>query len=456
MHAQIEGCTDPLANNYNAAVTDNDGSCTYDGANISPTSSTVLNETLDSTSGLILWENEIWMHTDGGDLTELYTIEVSDLSNFTSLTIPGTTKTDWEDIAQDENYVYIGDFGNIARGNRTDLKIYRIEKNSITAGTPNVDIINFSYADQTDFTNQGLNNTDFDCEALIVTETSIYLFTKEWVSQETTIYTLPKTPGTYPATNQGSYDVNGLITGATYAEGKQLVVLSGYSSFLQPFILLLYDFTENNFLNGNKRKINLDLPFHQVEGIATQDGINYFATNERFVNFITVQSKLHKLNLSDYLLNYLGYETSERDAVLINFSENANNAVDLYDAHKLEGPDENLAREVDSEQLSIENRAMPVDDESLALSINGYTQDQYTFAVQASKVQANFEAYLIDDYTGTNTLLNEGHTEINFSVDATIPESTASDRFSLLFNPQNLGVGEQLDTSPFRVYPNLT
>jgi len=312
------GCTDPLANNYDVTATNNDGSCTYNAATISPTSSTSLNATLNETSGLILWEDEIWTHTDGGNPTELYNINVSDLTSFSTLNIPGTTNEDWEDIAQDDNYVYIGDFGNNAQGNRQDLKIYRIEKNSILAESPVVDEINFSYSDQTDFSDQGGNNTDFDCEALIVTDTSIYLFTKEWVSQETTIYSLPKTPGTYSATNEGSYNVNGLITGATYAKDKQLVVLSGYSSILQPFLVLLYDFTGNNFFNGNKRKINLNLPFHQVEGIATQDGINYFASNERVVNFITIQPKIHELDLAVYLLNYLGYETSGNS---LNFSQ---------------------------------------------------------------------------------------------------------------------------------------
>lgn len=305
------GCTDPLANNYNSSATVNDGSCTYDPANISPTSSTQLSNDLDENSGLILWDNELWTHQDGGNSTDIFNILVSDLSNFNTLNIPGITNVDWEDIAQDDNYVYIGDFGNNANGNRTDLKIYRITKASINLGTPIVDIINFSYSDQTDFSDQGGNNTDFDCEALIVTDSSIFLFTKEWISQETTIYSLPKTPGTHSAINMGSHDVNGLVTGATFLESKQLVVCSGYSQVLQPFVYLFYDFTGNDFFSGNKRKLNLNLPFHQVEGIASNDGINYFISNEFLnVSFITTQPQIHTLNLSDFLLDYLGYETS--------------------------------------------------------------------------------------------------------------------------------------------------
>ncbi|MFM9074228.1 MAG: hypothetical protein ACKORJ_01450 [Bacteroidota bacterium] len=37
--AQVKGCNDPLASNYNSAATVNDGSCTYTDTNITPTAS---------------------------------------------------------------------------------------------------------------------------------------------------------------------------------------------------------------------------------------------------------------------------------------------------------------------------------------------------------------------------------------------------------------------------------
>jgi hypothetical protein len=99
-----------------------------------------------------------------------------------------------------------------------------------------VDTIWFTYSNQTDFTATSGNNTNFDCEAFIVSSDSIYLFTKQWLNQQSTIYVLPKIPGTYSAQLKATIPVNGLITGANYQEEKRLITLIGYSSLLQPFL----------------------------------------------------------------------------------------------------------------------------------------------------------------------------------------------------------------------------
>ncbi len=306
LQAQIIGCTDPLANNYNPAANVNDGSCTYNSASVSPVSSFNLNSTVIETSGLIRWENYAWTQNDNTD-TNIYALDTTDGSIIQAYPLNSVVNYDWEEISQDSNYIYVGDFGNNGNGNRTDLHILRVEKNSLLANTPITDTIWFSYSDQTDFTPTGSNNTDFDCEAFIVATDSIYLFTKQWVGNKTKIYSMPKIPGTYTATFRYICDVQGLITGATYLESKRLVVLCGYSSLLQPFLYLLYDFNDNMFVSGNKRKIGISLPFHQTEGIATTDGKKYFISNESFVNppFIDVPQKFHIFDLSSYLGNYL-------------------------------------------------------------------------------------------------------------------------------------------------------
>jgi hypothetical protein len=309
--AQTSGCTDPLATNFNVLATQNDGSCTYATTNISPQTSVDLPGTLVETSGLIYFENGLLTHNDNSDIS-LYKLDTINGTILQTFSIPNVSNTDWEEISQDASHLFVGDFGNNVNGNRTDLHILRIEKASILSGNPIVDTIWFSYSNQTDFSPTGGNNTDFDCEALIVGTDSIFLFTKEWNTNGTAVYSLPKAPGTYVAAYKDHLAVGGLITGATYLEQKQLIVLSAYSSFLQPFIYLLYDFNGNDFFGGNKRKIGLNLPFHQIEGITTNNGEKYFLTNEAFSQAtISVNQKMHTLDLSNYLGDYLHPSTAQ-------------------------------------------------------------------------------------------------------------------------------------------------
>lgn len=302
IHSQM-GCTDLLANNYDSTATEKDGSCTYDPVTVSTSNTYPLDIQISGTSGLIYWNDKVWTHNDSAD-TNLYELNPSNGSISSRVSLNPQVNVDWEEISQDEDYIYVGDFGNNVNGNRTDLKIIRVSKSSILAGTPQMDIIDFGYEGQIDFTPQGANNTDYDCEAFIITDDAIFLFTKEWVSNETRVYKLPKVPGTYQAELQDTFDVNGLVTGAVYKKEEGIIALSGYSLFLQPYVFLLYDFTGEDFFGANKRRLGINLPFHQVEGITTEDGLNYFISNERFDTTGTTQ-KLHTLDLTPYLEKHL-------------------------------------------------------------------------------------------------------------------------------------------------------
>lgn len=304
--AQVLGCTDILANNFNASANKNDGSCLYNAASIVPVSSYSLNSSLLESSGLITWQDRIWTHNDNSD-NHLYALDTNNGGILQTYTLKNTVNNDWEEISQDKDYVYMGDFGNNANGNRTNLKILRVEKQSLLNNTPAIDTISFAYSNQSDFTATGSNKTDFDCEAFIVTSDSIYLINKQWISNKTSLYVLPKTPGTHIAQLKATLDVQGLITGATYLESQRLIALCGYSSLLQPFVYLLYDFNGTDFFSGNKRKISISLPLHQVEGIATVKGLKYYISNENLSKppLVNNPQKLHILDLSNFLNNYL-------------------------------------------------------------------------------------------------------------------------------------------------------
>jgi hypothetical protein len=283
--SQVSGCTDTKAKNYDPNATINDGSCSYKKKTIRFSNSSLLPTKLVETSGLIHWNKRLWTHNDDTD-TNLYALDTLTGNILETYLLPDVVNVDWEEISQDENYLYIGDFGNNASGNRTNLNILRIEKNSLLAHKPAIDFIKFKYANQINFEKQKRNTTNFDCEAFVITKDSICLFTKEWKSNKTTLYTLPKLPGDYIAQQSVSFDVEGLVTGATYLASKKRLLFCGYTKNGQPFIYLFYDFKGDNFFTGNKRKIKLKPKFQQIEGISSLDGIHYYITSEhlKFLN----------------------------------------------------------------------------------------------------------------------------------------------------------------------------
>ncbi|MCP2027631.1 hypothetical protein L1276_002791 [Flavobacterium sp. HSC-32F16] len=303
--SQISGCTDPLSKNYNPNATENDGSCVYKSLKLKPQYSIKLSDSIKETSGLIAFANLLWTHNDDHDKTIYGLDSLGKIKK--KIILENASNHDWEEISQDSTHLYIGDFGNNLRGNRADLNILKIEKKSFLAQNPIIEKITFQYSDQTDLSVQKPNGTNFDCEAFIVSKDSIYLFSKQWKSSKTNIYVLPNEPGNHIAQFKNTLDTNGLVTGAAYLEKNKIVVLCGYSKTGKTFLYLLYDFKNHDFLSGNKRKIDLKLPFHQIEGIAAKDGLHYFITNESLVRkpIINNPQQIHYLDLSSILNLYL-------------------------------------------------------------------------------------------------------------------------------------------------------
>lgn len=315
--AQVCGCTDSLATNYDPDATVNDGSCLYPATIISSVVIGELDTVLNSTSSLFYWENGYWTYNDWDDSC-LYMIDSTTGAIQNTICIDGVVCQEAEETAQDSLYLYLGMMGN-NNGDRHDLHILRINKESLLNQTFEIDTIGFSYEDQTDFSYHYYSN-DFDCEAFIVSDDSIYLFTKQWVSKQTTVYRIPKVPGTHIARRHESYNVNGLITGASFLPDYQLVVLCGYNydsgdyeASLRPFIYLLYDYQENNFFSGNKRRLDFGITVKsQIEAIATTNAVDYYLTNENFhrtfmggLLTVNLPAQLQRLDLREFLVPYL-------------------------------------------------------------------------------------------------------------------------------------------------------
>ncbi|CAN1571503.1 hypothetical protein MCETHM1_03251 [Flavobacteriaceae bacterium] len=304
-YAQILGCTDRLAKNFDPKATDNNGNCEYASAKVKAIFTEKLSDSITETSGLIAFDGLLWTQNDDHDTT-LHGLDKKGKIQ-KKITLQGVKNNDWEEISQDSLYLYIGDFGNNYKGNRQDLQILRIDKKSVLENVSIIDTIVFSYENQTDFNIQKANTTDFDCEAFVVLQDSIYLFTKQWTSEKTSVYSLTKNPGKHIAQLKETLNVQGLVTGATTIPNKKSIVLCGYSKMLLPFVYLLFDYKNNDFSAGNKRKIKIKLPFHQVEGIATEDGKIFYLTKEATVKkpFVNTPHQIHSIDLSMFLkLNY--------------------------------------------------------------------------------------------------------------------------------------------------------
>jgi hypothetical protein len=273
-----------------------------------------LPESISETSGLIYYHNKLITHNDSGNAAELYEINTASGSITRTVTISNATNIDWEDIAQDDTYIYIGDIGNNS-GSRTDLKFYRILKTDYESSTNVIaDIINYSYADQTDF-NSNMNNTNWDAEAFVVYDDYILIFSKNWINNEVDVYAIPKFISTHSAHKVGNYNVQGLVTGADSIDSNK-IYLSGYSaSNITPFLIEIYDLnisTPSNldvFLNSNTVKINNFLPFgNQVEGISfiESDGSTdtlYISNEKLVVSVLTFPSKLRELVIDNSTLS---------------------------------------------------------------------------------------------------------------------------------------------------------
>jgi len=284
-NAQVAGCTDQQANNYNPDATLNDGSCTYNITLFTPPLKYKLPDEVEETSGLAFFNGGLWTLNDSGGKPVIYKLDTATGKIIRRITVSNATNVDWEDMAQDSEFVYIGDFGNNS-GNRTDLKIYKVKIDDIPESgdaTVNADVIFFYYPDQPNKKIEKRRYNNYDCEAVMAAGDSLYLFSKNWENYKTRVYALPKTPGEYAASLIDSFNVSGLITSADYNSKHKEVVLLGYTNkSWVPFTWILFDFKDHRFFSGNKRRIDMpNIMTTQTESFVFVDGKKAVLSSEK-------------------------------------------------------------------------------------------------------------------------------------------------------------------------------
>jgi hypothetical protein len=245
-----------------------------------------MDEEMKESSGIIFHEGFIWTINDSGGEPEIYKIDKTTGEVSQKITLFNVTNIDWEDITQDEKFVYAGDFGN-NDGDRKDLKIYKIEKSKITGKKKvevNAEIIGFTFKDQKTF-EATKRHHNFDCESLISFRDSLIVFSKNWEDGKTRMYKMPKKPGQYSLDPVTTFDADGLVTGADYNESLNKLVLIGYKDHM-PFIFLVSEFDGKTFQGKEIYRFNLfKLKDSQAEGIAWSTGETVLFSTEQTKTF---------------------------------------------------------------------------------------------------------------------------------------------------------------------------
>ena len=268
-----------------------------------PTAETIgdLPSQLEGSSSLFFLDGKLWSCNDHNTLV-LYALDTLTAA-ITDSIVFDTTVYDLEEVTQDDEYLYLGDIGDNL-GVRDDLHILRIRKTDLATAEGEIpasivcDTIWFSYPDRTPDSAR-----NFDCEAFVATDTALLLFTKQWLSQGSTCYSIPKTPGRWEARRLFFLPARGLVTGACHQPERSRLVLCGYNILCAPFVYIIDPFDGTG--SDQSRHLHVDLSNGigwQTEGIATADGLHYFLTSEHLDLYgIDHPAQLFTLDLTEFL-----------------------------------------------------------------------------------------------------------------------------------------------------------
>lgn len=239
---------------------------------------------VQESSGLFALNNRLFTHNDSGGEPAIYEVDTLTGNVISTVFVRNATNIDWEDVTLDESFIYIGDFGNNL-GTRTNLKIYKLNQSDFLNtlnDTIDCEVISFSYADQTSFSSSQFS-TNFDAEAFVALNDSLFVFTKNWGNLNTNIYGFPNSEGNYVAEKVDSLNTGFLVTSAALSENKETLVLIGYNFSATSYLLTINGVTGASFSNGDQTSSVLSVPAgysKQIEGIAFTSPNSAFVSSE--------------------------------------------------------------------------------------------------------------------------------------------------------------------------------
>ena len=233
-----------------------------------------LSKKIDETSGLEIVDGQFITHNDSGGEPKLYYLDKNG-KIVKERKIEGVKNHDWEDITQDDDFIYVADMGN-NYDTRKNLSVIKIPKDKNSVIDP--EIIKFNYPEQNDFRYKKLSQ--FDAEALISINELLIIFTKNRATKKTDIYSLPKNGGEYEAKKIGSLNTQSIITGGDYDQENELLILTSTISFDEYYILKIKDFSLKNKKDYKIEMYEIPIGKTQVEAVKIIDSNTFWITSE--------------------------------------------------------------------------------------------------------------------------------------------------------------------------------
>lgn len=238
-----------------------------------------LDNSMKETSGLEFFNGHFLTHNDSGGEAALY--EFDSKGRLIAIhSVANAKNKDWEDIAQDQDFMYIGDHGN-NYASREGLKIYKTKWNG--SSFKSIGKIRIRYGQQKNFNKRGMNA--FDAEGLTVAGEKLLLFSKNRNTKNTEVYTISKEPGEYVIYPKSSVAVDALITGADFDPKTQVLGLVGYGFDGTQFIFRVQNFDPEKLNFEAIESAEIPHKGAQIEAIKVIDAQHFWITSEKTKTF---------------------------------------------------------------------------------------------------------------------------------------------------------------------------
>ena len=240
---------------------------------------TTLDAKVVETSGLIYFDNFFWTINDSGNANILYRIDPKNGLVNGEISISNSKNIDWEEITEDQEYIYVADIGDNSRI-RDEKQIYRLKKSEVLKikanGSVDCEVIRFKYPEIDS------KKISYDAEALITLNGVLHLFTKDIF--ESMHFTIPAKPGEVTATFIEKYASNGQVTGATIGSLNNSLIMVGYFGFGDRLFWEIKDFTKTSVMGVATPPLSLGpvTETGQVEAVCFGADGKVFFTNENF------------------------------------------------------------------------------------------------------------------------------------------------------------------------------